>query len=75
MAQSQSNPALGFGRAFDSVRKFVFTIVCFRSRIPSDEKDGKDFKSYLNPNSLEVIRSCQVEPGLAERQPGEPLSV
>jgi glutaminyl-tRNA synthetase len=37
---------------------------------PSDEKDGKDFKSYLNPNSLEVIHSCKVEPALADAQPG-----
>ncbi len=38
---------------------------------PTDEKDGKDFKSYLNPNSLEVLRSCRVEPSLAETKPGE----
>jgi glutaminyl-tRNA synthetase len=37
---------------------------------PSDEKGGLDFKSYLNPNSLEIIRSCQIEPGLAGAQPG-----
>ena len=37
---------------------------------PSDEKDGRDFKSYLNPDSLEVIRSCRVEPGMAQAKPG-----
>lgn len=37
---------------------------------PTDERDGKDFKSYLNPNSLEIVRSCRVEPGLAEAKPG-----
>ena len=37
---------------------------------PMEEKDGRDFKSYLNPNSLEVVRSCQVEPFLAHAKPG-----
>ncbi len=37
---------------------------------PSDEKDGLDFKAYLNSNSLEVNRSCRVEPALADAQPG-----
>jgi len=32
---------------------------------PSDEKDGADFKTYLNPNSLEMLTSCRVEPTLA----------
>jgi len=36
-----------------------------------DEKGGKDFKSYLNPNSLEVIRSCRMEPSLAGVKPGD----
>jgi glutaminyl-tRNA synthetase len=36
---------------------------------PSDEEDG-DFKSYLNPNSLEILKSCRVEPGLASASPG-----
>jgi glutaminyl-tRNA synthetase len=38
---------------------------------PSDEKEGKDFKSYLNPNSLEVVRSCRIEPSLAGARPGD----
>jgi glutaminyl-tRNA synthetase len=38
---------------------------------PADEKNGMDFKSYLNPNSLEIIRSCWMEPGLAEAKPGD----
>lgn len=32
---------------------------------PGDEKEGADFKAYLNPNSLETLTSCRVEPGLA----------
>ena len=35
----------------------------------SDE-DSRDFISLLNPNSLEVLSNCRVEPGLAEALPG-----
>jgi glutaminyl-tRNA synthetase len=37
---------------------------------PEEEKEGRDFKSYLNPNSLEVLKSCRVEPGLVGAAPG-----
>ena len=37
---------------------------------PSDEKDGSDFKDHLNPNSLETLTSCRVEPSLADATPG-----
>ena len=30
-----------------------------------------DFKDYLNPNSLEVLRNCYLEPSLARAQPGD----
>jgi glutaminyl-tRNA synthetase len=36
---------------------------------PSDEKNGKGFRDYLNPDSLKVITSCRVEPGLAGAAP------
>ncbi len=29
-----------------------------------DAEEGRDWKSYLNPNSLEVLKGCKVEPGL-----------
>jgi glutaminyl-tRNA synthetase len=32
---------------------------------PAGNKDG-DFKDYLNPNSLEVVKSCKLEPSLKE---------
>jgi glutaminyl-tRNA synthetase len=32
---------------------------------PSNEKDGSNFKDYLNPNSLTTLTSCRVEPSLA----------
>jgi len=31
---------------------------------PGDEKDGSDFKAYLNPDSLTTLTSCRVEPSL-----------
>jgi len=37
---------------------------------PSDEKESADFKTYLNPNSLEALTSCRVEPTLAGAAPG-----
>ena len=37
---------------------------------PTEEKDGADFKTYLNPNSLETLTSCLVEPSLAGATPG-----
>jgi glutaminyl-tRNA synthetase len=36
----------------------------------SDDEEGRDFKSYLNPNSLETLPSCRVEPILAGAAPG-----
>jgi len=37
---------------------------------PYDAKDGSDFKTNLNPNSLEKLTSCRVEPSLAGARPG-----
>jgi len=37
---------------------------------PSGEKDGPDFKTCFNPNSLETLTSCRVEPSLAGAAPG-----
>jgi len=42
----------------------------FTKANPSDEKDASDYKSYLNPNSLQILRSCRVEPSLAGAAPG-----
>ena len=36
---------------------------------PSDDKNGKGFRDYLNPDSLKVITSCRVEPTLAGAVP------
>jgi len=37
---------------------------------PNDESEGKDFTAYINPNSLEVLPKCYVEPSLKAAQPG-----
>ncbi|MDH7500079.1 MAG: glutamine--tRNA ligase/YqeY domain fusion protein, partial [candidate division NC10 bacterium] len=37
---------------------------------PDEEEEDRDFKSYLNPNSLQVLTSCRVEPSLAAARPG-----
>jgi glutaminyl-tRNA synthetase len=38
---------------------------------PEDTKDGKDFISNLNPNSLEVLDCCYVESNITEAKPGD----
>jgi glutaminyl-tRNA synthetase len=37
---------------------------------PDDVEEGSDFKANLNPDSLETLTSCRVEPSLAEATPG-----
>ena len=37
----------------------------FLKHDPTDEQDGEDFTAYLNPDSLETLTGCLVEPGLA----------
>ena len=37
---------------------------------PDDTEEGMDFKTHFNPNSLEVLTACQVEPSLAGATPG-----
>jgi glutaminyl-tRNA synthetase len=42
----------------------------FTKADPGDEDEGLDFKAYVNPNSLEILNACCIEPGLAEAVPG-----
>jgi glutaminyl-tRNA synthetase len=37
---------------------------------PLDVEEGEDFTASLNPNSLETLTSCRVEPSLAGAEPG-----
>ncbi len=36
----------------------------FNRENPDDAPEGKDYTSNLNPNSLEVVTGCKLEPGL-----------
>jgi len=35
------------------------------------EKDGEDYRDFLNPDSLRIVSSCRVEPSLAAARPGD----
>lgn len=37
---------------------------------PDEDTDGGDVPADLNPNSLEILQQCRVEPGLGEATPG-----
>jgi glutaminyl-tRNA synthetase len=41
----------------------------FTKESPDDVPEGKDFTTHLNPNSLDVLTSCRVEPSLADAKP------
>ena len=36
-----------------------------------ESEEGKDFKEFLNPNSLEIIENCKLEPSLKNAVQGE----
>jgi glutaminyl-tRNA synthetase len=38
---------------------------------PMDIHDGEDWRASINPDSLEIISPCFVEPSLAEAKPGD----
>ena len=38
---------------------------------PEDVEEGKDFRSNINPDSLEILSDCMVEPDLAAGKPGD----
>ncbi|RPJ43840.1 MAG: glutamine--tRNA ligase/YqeY domain fusion protein [Candidatus Latescibacterota bacterium] len=40
---------------------------------PGEIEEGKDFRYYLNPKSLEILDACRLEPSLAAAKPGEPV--
>ena len=43
----------------------------FTKENPSDEKERPDLKECLNPDSLERLTDCKLEPGLKEARAGE----
>ncbi|MFH1777524.1 MAG: glutamine--tRNA ligase/YqeY domain fusion protein [Candidatus Omnitrophota bacterium] len=42
----------------------------FLTRNPNETKEGTDYKSNLNPKSLETLSSCKIEPSIKEAIPG-----
>jgi glutaminyl-tRNA synthetase len=42
----------------------------FEKENPEEDKEDKDFKSSLNMNSLEILTSCRIEPGMKEEKVG-----
>jgi glutaminyl-tRNA synthetase len=41
----------------------------FTKENPEEAQEGKDFKSNMSPNSLEILSACKVEPALASVKP------
>jgi glutaminyl-tRNA synthetase len=37
---------------------------------PDDVPEGGDFRDNLNPDSIEVLTGCKLEPALADAEPG-----
>jgi len=42
----------------------------FTRENPDVAEEGKNFKDYINPDSLKVVTSCVLEPSLAQAMPG-----
>ena len=42
----------------------------FAKEDPGDVPEGADYKNNLKPDSIEIVTSCRVEPGLAGAAPG-----
>ncbi len=43
----------------------------FTKRDPNDVAEDKDFTDYINPKSIEVLKSCRLEPSLKDAKPGD----
>ena len=37
---------------------------------PDGDKEGRDFTTFINPNSLEVLNDAKLERSLSEAEPG-----
>jgi glutaminyl-tRNA synthetase len=42
----------------------------FAKENPNDLEEGQEFTDLLNPNSLEVVKGCKLEPSLTGAEPG-----
>jgi len=56
------------GQAVEAEVRLYDTL--FSKRDPGETAEGEDWKSSLNPKSLETLRGCKLEPCLKEAQPG-----
>ena len=45
----------------------------FTKENPAEDAGGSDFTAHVNPKSLEVLKGCKAEPGIAGARPGEKL--
>jgi glutaminyl-tRNA synthetase len=41
----------------------------FTKENPNEVEEGKDYTAYLNPNSLEILDDCKIEPSVARAAP------
>ena len=58
------------GHAVDAEVRIYETL--FNCEDPNIVPEGQDFTVNLNPNSLEVVTGCKLEPSLREAAPGTP---
>jgi glutaminyl-tRNA synthetase len=42
----------------------------FLKENPNEVGEGQNFTDFINPNSLEVLSECRIEPALAQAPPG-----
>ena len=54
--------------AIDAEARLYETL--FTKENPNDLEEGQAFTDLLNPNSLEVVQGCKLEPSLADAAPG-----
>ena len=45
----------------------------FSKEDPNDVEEGQDFTANLNPDSLQVLQGCKIEPSLRDAEPGTQL--
>jgi glutaminyl-tRNA synthetase len=43
----------------------------FTKENPLEVEEGRDFKDYINPDSMEILTNCKLEPSLANVHPGD----
>ena len=42
---------------------------------PEESVEGKDFTDFINPDSLELVKSVKVEPSVEAFEPGQPFQL